>query len=230
MLRTTRGATWRVCSGLLDRVEEGVGGEEAALSSRGGGGWGVQCVVEGSVCKCGGGGRGHGSEKDALLFQKRRTGWVAEQADTVSASCHCHCRGVRFKLTRPDAASPGPDGAGGARWWLRDSGQHYAAVFDVCASASCRRTTGFELVAWAHVPRVKCLHVGWVARLSWALARLQAMGVARAFIGDFCGRCGAGVFLPEGRSGGGGVGCGGGVAGGREWGEGGGVVWGGMRR
>jgi hypothetical protein len=90
----------------------------SALSSRGGGGWGVQCVVEGSVCKCGGGGRGHGSEKDALLFQKRRTGWVAEQADTVSASCHCHCRGVRFKLTRPDAASPGPDRAGGGRWWL----------------------------------------------------------------------------------------------------------------
>jgi hypothetical protein len=53
------------------------------------------------------------------------------------------------------------------------------------------------------------------------------MGVARAFIGDFCGRCGAAVFLPEGREGGGGVGCGGGVAGGGEWGRGrrGGLGW-----
>jgi hypothetical protein len=113
-----------------------------------------------------------------------------EGEETVCASCHCG--GVRFMLTRPeDGGEMGAD-MEGERWWLRDGGRRYAAVLDACES--CRRTTGFDVVAWAHVPRVN------VRMLDGSLFEVGA-GTLRSYESsagvyrDFCGTCGAAVFF-----------------------------------
>ena len=91
-----------------------------------------------------------------------------EDEEQLAASCLCGI--VRFVITRPNAASrqvrsgfpdlshpyastapelvPNPDDE---KWWLRDDARKYLA--GTCACRSCRLICGFEIQAWAFVPR-----------------------------------------------------------------------------
>ncbi|KAI0112902.1 hypothetical protein F4814DRAFT_419833 [Daldinia grandis] len=89
---------------------------------------------------------------------------------------HCHCKTVRFFITRPDASSRLPrsafpdlivpmatspreivDNPRDEKWWLRPQSKgspdltRYMA--GTCACRSCRLAAGFEIQTWAFVPR-----------------------------------------------------------------------------
>lgn len=191
------GVTWRVCTGLLDRMEEKVLERNHIF---------VEDTVDGGMSVWlpslvafpkGGDDEARGKVGTYFVPQPRAQ---EEGAETVVASCHCG--GVRFMLTQPeDGGEAAPDvGRGDGRWWLRDGDRRrYAAVLDACES--CRRTTGIEVVAWAHVPRVN------VRMLDGSLFEVGA-GTIRSYQSssgicrDFCGACGAAVFFrKDGRDG-----------------------------
>ncbi len=90
------------------------------------------------------------------------------RGDVLPASCACGR--VRFHVTRPNDASttlqsPYADllmpyhtsprevvsNPRDEKWWLRSSGRYLAGT---CACRSCRLISGFEVQAWAFVPRV----------------------------------------------------------------------------
>ncbi|KAG9025307.1 hypothetical protein FRB95_010330 [Tulasnella sp. JGI-2019a] len=100
-----------------------------------------------------------------------QTSPIASTEGELPASCHC--KNVRFHITRPDAASrlpksgfadlilpfhtqspqiPNPDDE---KWWLRegaaDGKTRYLA--GTCACRSCRLISGHEIQTWAFVPR-----------------------------------------------------------------------------
>ncbi|KAI1648827.1 Mss4-like protein [Daldinia loculata] len=89
---------------------------------------------------------------------------------------HCHCKTVRFYITRPDASSRLPwsgfsdlivpaatsprearDNPRDEKWWLRpqskDSTDLTRYMAGTCACRSCRLAAGFEIQTWAFVPR-----------------------------------------------------------------------------
>jgi hypothetical protein len=94
--------------------------------------------------------------------------WLDEKLEAF-----CHCGTVRFYITRPDGSSRNPHSgfpdlmipfksgapeiknAGDQKWWLRPEDStaptHYMA--GTCACKSCRLISGFEIQAWAFVPR-----------------------------------------------------------------------------
>ncbi|OTB07361.1 hypothetical protein M426DRAFT_318054 [Hypoxylon sp. CI-4A] len=87
---------------------------------------------------------------------------------------HCHCKGIRFYITRPDSSSTLPhsgfpdltvpyatasqDAISNPRdekWWLCPHGDPNPTKYlaGTCACRSCRLTSGFEIQSWAFVPR-----------------------------------------------------------------------------
>ncbi|KAF3061208.1 glutathione-dependent formaldehyde-activating enzyme [Daldinia childiae] len=89
---------------------------------------------------------------------------------------HCHCKTVRFYITRPDASSQLPwsgfsdlivpavtspreaiDNPRDEKWWLRphskDNPDLTRYMAGTCACRSCRLAAGFEIQTWAFVPR-----------------------------------------------------------------------------
>ncbi|KAI2781357.1 hypothetical protein F4815DRAFT_94531 [Daldinia loculata] len=89
---------------------------------------------------------------------------------------HCHCKTVRFYITRPDASSRLPwsgfsdlivpaatsprearDNPRDEKWWLRpqskDNPDLTRYMAGTCACRSCRLGAGFEIQTWAFVPR-----------------------------------------------------------------------------
>ncbi|KAI1662476.1 Mss4-like protein [Daldinia decipiens] len=106
-------------------------------------------------------------------------GWINESRGGDSKGileAHCHCKTVRFYITRPDASSrlprsgfsdlivPGAtspreavDNPRDEKWWLRPQSQdnpdltRYMA--GTCACQSCQLAAGFEIQTWAFVPR-----------------------------------------------------------------------------
>jgi hypothetical protein len=187
------GGRWRLCTGLLEKDVFAKGWLQRKQIFVEGTGDGGMSVWLPDLEKMAGGAEGMPPEK-GTYFAPERIDWSSEGTrggGKVFASCHC--RGVQFMLTGPkhDDLSPGLYADGG-KWWLRDSGLHYAAVFDACES--CRLTTGFELVAWAHVPRANiCMVDGSPFQLeAGTLAHYESSpGIQR----DFCMRCGATVFF-----------------------------------
>jgi hypothetical protein len=187
------GDQWRLCTGLLDKEVFAKGWLERTQIFVDGTGDGGMSVWLPDLKKMVGGEEGVPPKK-GTYFVSRETGGGSKSVpreEKVFASCHC--QGVQFILTRHEHDDPSLGiYAEGAEWWLRDSGRHYAAVFDACRS--CRLTTGFELVAWAHVPRANIrmmdgspfqLEAGTLAHYD------SSPGIHR----DFCARCGATVFF-----------------------------------
>ncbi|KAK6956422.1 hypothetical protein Daesc_001699 [Daldinia eschscholtzii] len=89
---------------------------------------------------------------------------------------HCHCKTVRFFITRPDASSHLPRSGfpdltvpfatspqdvitnpRDEKWWLRpqskDNPNLTRYLAGTCACRSCRLASGFEIQTWAFVPR-----------------------------------------------------------------------------
>ncbi|KAI1131018.1 hypothetical protein F5Y10DRAFT_94427 [Nemania abortiva] len=131
----------------------------------------------------------------------------------------CHCKTVRFHITRPNAASKLPrsnfadlivpyhTGSPQVRnpdddkWWLRPGSKYLAGT---CACRSCRLTSGFEIQTWAFVPRANIFfHINraseetTIVPLDFATLPPNILtsyesseGVRR----EFCSHCGATVF------------------------------------
>jgi hypothetical protein len=187
------GGKWRLCTGLLDKEVFANGWLERKQIFVEGTGDGGMSVWLPDLEKMTGGAEGMPPEKGMYFVSGETDGSSKDAHGEEKVSASCHCRGVQFMLTRPEDDEPSPDlDLEGGKWWLRDSGRHYAAVFDACES--CRLTTGFELVTWAHVPRANIRMVDgspFQLEAGTLMHYDSSPGVQR----DFCVRCGATVFF-----------------------------------
>lgn len=134
----------------------------------------------------------------------------------VAASCLCNA--VKFRLTPPNADSFKPSSGfadsiipfhtnnpeiknpNDVKWWLRKNNTKYAA--SLCACKTCRLASGFEIQAWAFVPRTNVeFQLG--SDKTWSALDFDALrgrGIIRTFDSspgvqrEFCPRCGATLF------------------------------------
>lgn len=133
-----------------------------------------------------------------------KSNWDRVQ-DRVPAQCHCG--GIQFYITRPDASSnmatsPWPDvlvpyHAGSSdnfedvKWFLRDGNTKYLA--GTCACTSCRLGSGFPIQTWAFVPRANMFEIDG-SPLSLECKPMRRYNSSPGVFREFCGRCGATVF------------------------------------
>ena len=135
-----------------------------------------------------------------------------ESADDGEERLHakCHCGGVDFYVTRPNAASKeahstfpdlmvpfhtGPPSANPQNepWWLRCKDTKYLA--GTCTCTSCRLSLGFEIQTWAFIPQTNLFWPDGLV-MEWGVQR----GTMRKYESSpevwrtFCGVCGATVF------------------------------------
>ena len=139
---------------------------------------------------------------------------IADRARTTVAknedaklSAHCRCNGVQFRITRPNEASkalsaPWPDllkpyhsqapqNKEEVKWWLRSDDARYLA--GLCACKSCRLASGFDIQAWAFVPKANIFQLDGKP-LDFTMGTLEYYESAPGVYRNFCGRCGATVF------------------------------------
>ncbi|KIY00606.1 uncharacterized protein Z520_03269 [Fonsecaea multimorphosa CBS 102226] len=119
----------------------------------------------------------------------------------------CHCGGVNFRITRPNAlskqcSSPWPDllvpyhsssseNQADIKWWLRANDSKYLA--GTCACRSCRLGSGFPIQAWAFVPKANILQLDGKP-LDYNMGTLKQIESSKGCFREFCSRCGATVF------------------------------------
>lgn len=178
------GDKWRVCTGLLNRIDGLLERKQIFVDGTRDGGMSRWLEFEKKV------GGGEGQPETGTYFGSQKKDGTAEVGEE-SIFATCHCGGVQFMLTRPDgdedALGTDVEGDGGKR----DSGRRYDAV--LCACDSCRFTTGFELVAWAFVPRanIRMVNGSPFELESDTLTHYESSsGITR----DFCSTCGATAF------------------------------------
>ena len=125
----------------------------------------------------------------------------------------CHCARASFNISRPTPASSAmslnleglfypsltteewPENEWDIKWWVRgDRKDRYAAV--LCTCDSCRRSSGFDVQAWAFVPAVN-MHAesGAQLRIPEDLVGLSVYESSPGVNRYFCGTCGAKVFF-----------------------------------
>ena len=136
-----------------------------------------------------------------------------------SLPASCDCGTVAFHITRPDESSRLPHSylpdlthaycstdpsiianPTDKKWWLRPGEKYLAGT---CACRTCRLTSGFEIQAWAFVPRSN-IHFHILAEGETAVMPLDFAtlpeGVLKSYasspdvLREFCGGCGATVF------------------------------------
>jgi hypothetical protein len=119
----------------------------------------------------------------------------------------CHCGGVKFYITRPNASSktvrsPFPDvmipyhtgssaNPDNKTWWLRDNDTKYLA--GTCTCTSCRLASGFEIQPWAFVPICNIFQENG-QQLEYDMGSLKRYASSPCVWREFCGVCGATVF------------------------------------
>lgn len=119
----------------------------------------------------------------------------------------CHCGGVEYFITPPDASSkaassPWPDllvphhsgsshNPDDVKWWLRAGDTKFLAGF--CACNSCRLASGFPIQSWAFVSKSNIFKADG-SSLSYDMSTLQAYESSPEVYREFCNRCGATVF------------------------------------
>lgn len=119
----------------------------------------------------------------------------------------CHCKGIEFYITPPDASSfqawsPWPDllvpyhsksseNPDDIKWWLRDGNTKYLA--GTCTCTSCRLGSGFPIQTWAFVPRSNLLNADR-SPLSFDRGTMQRYQSSPGVYREFCNRCGANIF------------------------------------
>ncbi len=126
---------------------------------------------------------------------------------TTELYAHCQCKGVQFKITRPnqaskDLSSPWPDlvkpyhsespeNKEDVKWWLRADDTKYLA--GSCACKSCRVASSFDIQSWAFVPKANILQLD-EKPLDFGMGSLEQCSTAEGVHRNFCGKCGATVF------------------------------------
>ncbi|KAG0647417.1 hypothetical protein D0Z07_7214 [Hyphodiscus hymeniophilus] len=119
----------------------------------------------------------------------------------------CSCGGVKFYITRPNAASktarsPFPDlmvpyhSASPANpenktWWLRAGDTKYLA--GTCTCASCRLASGFEIQPWAFIPKSNIFREDG-QQMDYEMGTSKRYASSEGVSREFCGVCGATVF------------------------------------
>ena len=120
---------------------------------------------------------------------------------------YCRCKGVRFKITRPDESSANltaprgdivgppttePDGSkDDGAWWLRENGTKYLG--GTCACDECRLASGFDIQAWAFVPKANISQLNGEP-LDFGAGTLKRYDSSEGVYREFCRKCGATVF------------------------------------
>ncbi|KAF1363587.1 hypothetical protein EJ07DRAFT_103324 [Lizonia empirigonia] len=134
---------------------------------------------------------------------------------------HCHCNGVKFWISPPNAASEtarsdyadliipyhlGQDASTSTPWWLCDEGTRFLA--GTCACLSCRRASGFDITFWAFIPTANIFSdsnltqpfpTDSVGHLDEHLSTLKTYSSSEGVRRTFCGKCGANVFWDGGK-------------------------------
>ncbi|MCJ1398637.1 hypothetical protein MMC11_001837 [Xylographa trunciseda] len=108
--------------------------------------------------------------------------------------CSCHCGGVQFTLARPLPGSTFPPFTiqpENVSWPSPGSSGKYVAK--LCACASCRRSAGYDVAAWAYVP-LAYLRQRSGAAMGFGVGTLRQYRSSEGAWRDFCGVCGANVF------------------------------------
>ncbi|KAJ9134679.1 Glutathione-dependent formaldehyde-activating enzyme [Coniochaeta hoffmannii] len=150
--------------------------------------------------------------------------FVATYDTGATLPASCHCRTVRFHITRPDASSVLPESGfpdlmlpycrtdpkivqnpSDVKWWLCGP-ERTKYLAGTCACRSCRLASGFEIQAWAFVPRSNIfMHLpaspSDEAREpkklefeSVSSATFKSYESSPGVVREFCPRCGATVF------------------------------------
>ena len=126
-----------------------------------------------------------------------------EKAQELHA--HCRCKGVSFKITRPDESSasisaPRGDIVGppttkedkiSSAWWLRENGTKYLG--GTCACSDCRLVSGYDIQTWAFVPKANILQLDGKP-LDFSAGTLKCYNSSKGVYREFCSKCGATVF------------------------------------
>ena len=121
--------------------------------------------------------------------------------------CYCHCRGVEFEITPPNKSSSkvsapvsdlivpylsdSPQKFASSSWWLRANGTKYFA--GTCACNSCRLSAGYDIQAWAFVPKTNIRQMDG-KELDYDMGTLKRYSHTQGAYREFCGTCGATVF------------------------------------
>lgn len=119
----------------------------------------------------------------------------------------CHCGGVNFYITRPNASSktaksPFPDlmvpyhtsssaNPENKPWWLRANDTKYLA--GTCTCKSCRLASGFEIQPWAFVPKCNIFQENG-RQMEYDMGTLKRFASSPGVSREFCSVCGATVF------------------------------------
>lgn len=130
---------------------------------------------------------------------------TAEESEVLK--CYCQCRGVQFNITRPnkassDVSSPLPDvlvlnhsqspqKIPDFAWWLRANGTKYLA--GTCACNSCRLSAGYDIQAWAFVPKTNIRRLDG-EEMDYRMGTLKRYSHSKGAYREFCSTCGATVF------------------------------------
>ena len=128
-----------------------------------------------------------------------------EEGERLKAQCHCG--GVRFYITRPNAASKTarstfPDlmvpyhsssnaNPENKTWWLRAGDTKYLA--GTCTCKSCRLALGFEIQPWAFVPKCNIVKENG-QEMDYNMGTLKTYASSPGVSREFCSVCGATVF------------------------------------
>lgn len=145
-----------------------------------------------------------------LVSPNWRSKVQATASDSTRIYAHCHCKGVEFWISPPDARSkeaesPWPDllvpsESGSSTntknhpWWL-PTPNHFLA--GTCACRSCARASGFDITFWAFVPTNNITldpegKIPFTRSPYWA--SFQTFRSRDDVTRTFCGRCGANIF------------------------------------
>ncbi|EXJ90524.1 hypothetical protein A1O1_03627 [Capronia coronata CBS 617.96] len=221
-VNVTKDDSWSVCSGVIDQV---VGREQVSCLS-------LEKIMQhefvgdtkdGGLALCLADLHDHSvplfiqascgaSTENAINFRRElfeRSGALGasatEQRGELDASCHCG--GVAFRITPPNAASEAcssnyPDllvpyhsssseNPTDAKWWLRADNSKYLA--GTCACRSCRLGSGFPIQTWAFIPRANILQADG-KQLDYEMGSLKEIESSKNCFRSFCGTCGATVF------------------------------------
>jgi hypothetical protein len=212
---------WDLCTGVVDQILDGpnsltcyIGGHEF-----------LRDTVDGGLGICLANANGgpldfflQGPDQPAISC----SGYLSRieqvsKTPTDAASGHgneylqasCHCGGVQYRISRPDArsyqlSSPWPDliipSASGhaendqdVKWWLRTSGLVTRYCAGTCACRSCRLASGVPIQTWAFIPLVN-IELLDGSPFDFASGTLKQYTSSEGVYREFCAVCGATAF------------------------------------